>query len=61
MSDEEFLAFMDLLMCSDPWPIKGEDGVHAQEILNGLADGEARRRGIDNWIVAYHEAGPARG
>lgn len=55
MTDREFRAFLDLLMCSDPWPITGEDGEHANEILLELADSEAQLRHFDNWVVAFHE------
>lgn len=53
MSDEEFVAFMGLMMCSDPWPMDHEPG--SFEILEGFADQEAQKRGFMNWIVALHE------
>jgi len=57
MNDFEYRAFLDLLMCSDPWPIRGDDwnGRSAHSTLVALADKEARRRGLQNWIVAFHE------
>ncbi len=52
MLDSEFRAFLDLLMCSDPWPVYGNN---SKEVLDNFADKESRIRGYDNWIVAYHE------
>lgn len=51
MSDQEYRDFMDLMMVSDPWPLAEEQN----DSLIALADTEARRRGYDSWIVAYHE------
>ena len=48
MNDAEYRAFLDLLMCSDPYPCQGE------EILKNLADHEARKRDFEDWIAAYH-------
>jgi len=53
MKDNEFRAFLDLLMCSDPWPVTGDEGV-GQSVLTMLADKEAKNRGFENWVVAYH-------
>ena len=50
MNDKQYRAFLDLMMCSDPWP----EGV-AREPLEEFADAQAKLRGHDNWIVAYHE------
>lgn len=51
MDHKEFRAFLNLLMCSDPWPTDDEE----QQILTDLADEQSRNRGFENWIVAYHE------
>lgn len=51
MNDREFRAFLDLMMCSDPWP-SDEPG---HEILVGLIEREAKFRGYDSWYVAFHE------
>ena len=51
MRDTQFRDFMDLLMCSDPWPVL--DGT--QDSLIELADEESKKRGYENWIVAFHE------
>ncbi len=52
MSDKEFIAFMDLLMCSDPWPVVSEQD--SQDVLIELAESEARKRGYRDWISAHH-------
>lgn len=51
MSREELRAFLDILMCSDPWPIKGDN---SREILDAFATAEARRHGFADWLDAYH-------
>lgn len=51
MNDEEYAAFLRLLMCSDPWPV---DDAGTLVTLNGLANKEAVRRGYADWIDAYH-------
>ncbi len=53
MTDKQYRAFLDLLMCSDPWPVNkgGEEG---QEILMRLAESEAKHRGYNTWVDAYH-------
>jgi len=51
MTDDEFMAFMALIMCADPTPLTDE----GDQLLKDFADREAVRRGYDNWIVAYHE------
>lgn len=49
MDATEFRAFLDLLMCSDPYPCEGEEDVkHA-------ANRMARERGYDGWLDAYHQ------
>lgn len=56
MNDKEFRAFMDLLMCSDPWPVDDKDN---QAIMISLADKEAKKRRFEGWITAYHMFGEA--
>lgn len=56
MNDWEYRAFMDLLMCSDPWPI--EDDPHSHMELVAFANREAAKRGYDSWIAAYHDFAP---
>lgn len=52
MDDKQFLSFLSLLMCSDPWPVQNdEDGYHN---MISLANAEAERRGYKDWIDAYH-------
>lgn len=60
MSDQQFRAFLDLLMCSDPWPVAGDDGEHCHEILTDLADDESYKRGFSTWIDAFHSFKLAR-
>lgn len=50
MNDDEFRTFLDLLMVSDPWPLE-----YGNEQMTDFADSQARDRGYDGWIVAYHE------
>ena len=52
MNDKQYRAFLNLLMCSDPWPTPdaAED-----ETLKDFADAEAVKRGYSDWIVAFHE------
>lgn len=50
MDGYEFRAFLDLLMCSDPYPVdSGEDAV------KGYANRQAVERGFADWIDAYHK------
>ena len=55
MSNEEFRAFLDLMMCSDSWPVSTSE---SQELLEEFADRHSRELGFDGWIVAYHEFQP---
>ena len=55
MTDNEFRAFLDLMMCSDPWPGEMLGG---QDPLERFADRHSRELGFDGWIVAYHEFRP---
>ena len=52
MNDTEYRAFLDLMMCSDPWPID-DDGID-HELLEAFADAQAKKRGFTCWIEAYH-------
>ena len=51
LTDEQFRSFLNLMMCSDPWPCTEDD----HNYLLGLAAEESKIRGFDDWIVAYHE------
>ena len=53
MTGDQFRAFLNLMMVSDPWPLK--DVEHAS--LLDFADSEAAKRGYENWIEAYHKFG----
>jgi hypothetical protein len=50
MSDEQFSIFLEWLMCSDPWPLR-----HGHEEMVALGNAEARRRGYEGWVQAYHQ------
>jgi len=50
MTNEEFNALMELLMCCDPWLV----GTKNEKIVKEWADKEARARGYRDWIEAYH-------
>lgn len=51
MDKEEYAAFLDLLMCSDPWPC----GMENEKTLKDLADRKAKEMGYTDWIDAYHQ------
>ncbi len=51
MNQEQFRAFLVLLMCSDPWPVEEEGH---QKILDTFADEESNRHGYRDWLEAYH-------
>lgn len=59
MDDNEFKAFMDLLMCSDTWPIDPDTDTRAdrdsQKLLEAYANKEAKKRGFSDWIEATHK------
>ena len=59
MSNTEFRAFMDLLMCSDPWPVPDTGERDGEAVLLRLADSEAHRRGYATWTIAFHEWRPS--
>lgn len=58
LTGNEFRALLDLVMCSDPWPIKGMAGAAAQTTLKELLNREAKRRGCISWVEAYHRFMP---
>lgn len=57
MTDKEFRAVLDWMMCSDPWPVVGsygsidEDG---HKVISGWLDKESVLRGYTDWIDAFH-------
>lgn len=55
LDDKTFKTFLDLLMCSDPWPIspKGD----SENILQKLAHTESIKRGYEGWVDAFHKFG----
>jgi len=52
LTNTQYLAFLKLMMCSDPWPV--HDGQGEKE-MEAFADQEAKSRGYNNWIEAYQE------
>jgi len=52
MNKEQLKYFLELLMCSDPWPL--EDNV-SNDILQSFADEESKRHGFADWIEAFHK------
>jgi hypothetical protein len=56
MNDEQFRAFLDLIMCSDPWPVFDYWGARDDKslaLLRNLATDLARKRGYADWIDAH--------
>lgn len=53
MNDANYRALLDLIMCSDPWPVN--DNGENQQIIEVMATEEAKRRGFDTWVEAYHK------
>lgn len=50
MKDGLFRSLLDLFMVSDPWPCTEE----GQEIIEEMLDKEAKRRGYETWVHAFH-------
>ena len=57
MLDIEYRALLDLMMCSDPWPVSDSEN---QDIIKRFAKREARKRGFDSWVAAYHVFKPGK-
>ena len=55
MDDRQFRAFMDLLMCSDPYPVTDQGSGTGENDLLRLANAESIKRGFSAWQEAYHE------
>lgn len=53
MKDAQFRVLLNLMMASDPWPLL-EKG--SQEVFVGMLRNEAKARGYDDEIIAYHAA-----
>lgn len=58
LTDANFRALLDLIMCSDPWPVQ-DDGT-SQRLIELMATEEAKRRGFDTWVEAYHNLGKVK-
>ncbi len=52
MRDSDYRHFLNLLMCSDPWPVSDKT---SEPAMISLANREAKLRGFPNWVVAYHD------
>lgn len=50
-SAQEYATLLEWYMVSDPWPLSPLDDTRMKEMLNR----EARARGYEDWVVAYHE------
>jgi len=48
---QEFGTLCDWLMASDPFPLEQSSRQRMVEMLND----EARARGYDDWVQAYHD------
>ena len=55
MNDDQFRAFLILIMCSDPWPVNDINELDNQTVVERLLDKEARQRGFTDWIDASHK------
>lgn len=53
MTEGEFMAFLALLMASDPTPVSQKE----DELLVRFANREAEKRGYNTWIDAFHKLG----
>lgn len=58
MNDENFRAFLDLMMCSDPWPVADLGSGDGHDKMIAFANEESRDRGFEDWIDAYHRFKP---
>jgi len=57
MTNTEFRAVLDWFMCSDPWPVERDVtiGESNHVCVTNWLDREAKARGFDDWVVAFHE------
>lgn len=53
MKDSHYRALLDYRMCGD-----GEHPSVNMDEVDALMNDEARERGFDTWVVAYHEWNP---
>ena len=54
MDDRQFRAFLNLLMCCDPYPVQDMGGGTGESDLIRLANVEAKKRDFDTWEEAFH-------
>ena len=50
MNSFELKNFLELIMCSDPWPCDWEN----EAAVKDFANEESRRHGYEDWVEAYH-------
>ena len=56
MDSMEFRAFLDWLMCSDPWPVIDDDGnERGHDAIVRVANRYAIDWGFTDWVTAYHK------
>jgi hypothetical protein len=55
MDGIEFRCFLDLLMCSDPWPVKT---LGNEMVIKSYANDLSTLFGYSDWIEAYHDFNP---
>ncbi len=51
VDDYDYRAILDLVMCSDPWPVDGGN----QEKILVMIDRMGKARGFTDWVEAYHK------
>lgn len=52
-TENEFVEMLALVMASDPWPLDSDN----EKSVKAMMDREARARGFEDWVHAYHEDG----
>lgn len=55
IDDEVFRVLLDLIMCSDPWPLEEDD----EDVLMDAVEARSRLRGYNDFSEAYHEFEPS--
>jgi len=62
MNDMEYRAFLDLMMCSDPWPVNANSQqFDTRQQMIDVANRLAKDRGYTDWLDAYHGDNKAKG
>lgn len=59
MNKKQFRAFLDLIMCCDPWPVDDTLATETNEwMVKDFASAHARTLGFTDWVDAYHRLQP---